>query len=171
MNGFEVYKIIKKPKNELNYKAEYLYLILMGNPNKTVNDVFLKTPTDKYNKDIYSQAKILFDLWEKIFKKLFNKGIISRNSDQSDILGHKYEESIAEKSEKKIDQSIPKWVKMSEERFNLIKQIINENKSLNTTINNKRYTLKDANDLADKTAKKKKRLARIRPSTFTIIIQ
>ena len=71
-------------------------------------------------------------------------------------MGHKYEESIAEKSEKKIDQSIPKWVKMSEERFNLIKQIINENKSLNTTINNKRYTLKDANDLADKTAKKKK---------------
>ena len=43
---------------------------------------------------------------------------------------------------------------MLEERFNLIKQTINENKSLGTTINNKRYTLNDANDLANKVAKK-----------------
>ena len=40
INGFEVYKKIKKPKNELNYKAEDLYLILLGNSNKTVNDIF-----------------------------------------------------------------------------------------------------------------------------------
>ena len=33
MNGFEVYKIIKKPKNESNYKAEDLYLKLLGNLN------------------------------------------------------------------------------------------------------------------------------------------
>ena len=45
---------------------------------------------------------------------------------------------------------------MSEKRFNLIKEIINKNKNLGTTINNKRYTLKDANDLVDKIAKKKK---------------
>ena len=44
MNGFNVYKKIKKPKNELNYKAEGLYLILLGNPNKTVNDIFLNKP-------------------------------------------------------------------------------------------------------------------------------
>ena len=44
---------------------------------------------------------------------------------------------------------------MSEEKFNLIKQIINENKSLGTTINNKRYTLNDANYLVNKIAKKK----------------
>ena len=46
MNGFEVYKIIRNPKNELNYKAEDLYLLLLGNPNKTVNDIFLNTPKD-----------------------------------------------------------------------------------------------------------------------------
>ena len=41
MNGFKVYKTIKKPKKELNYKAEdHLYLILLGNPNKTVNNIF-----------------------------------------------------------------------------------------------------------------------------------
>ena len=43
---------------------------------------------------------------------------------------------------------------MSEERFNLIKQIINKNKDLGTAINNKRYTSKDSNDLVDKKAKK-----------------
>ena len=50
MNGFEVYKTIKKPKNELNYKAEDLYLILLGNPNKTVNNIFLNIPKDNHNK-------------------------------------------------------------------------------------------------------------------------
>ena len=44
---------------------------------------------------------------------------------------------------------------MSEERFDSIKQIINENKDLGTTINFKRYTLIDANDLVNKIAKKK----------------
>ena len=40
MNGFEVCKIIKKPKNELNHKAKDFYLILLGNPNKTFNNIF-----------------------------------------------------------------------------------------------------------------------------------
>ena len=44
---------------------------------------------------------------------------------------------------------------MSEERFNTIKQIINKNNDLGTTINNKRYTLKDSNDLVNKIAIKK----------------
>ena len=57
---------------------------------------------------------------------------------------------------------------MSEEKFNLIKQVINKNKDLGTIINNKRYTLNDANDLVTKIAKK--RLVRIRPLIFTIII-
>ena len=38
--------------------------------------------------------RILFDLRGKIFKKLFNKGIIKNVSDQSDIVRQKYEESI-----------------------------------------------------------------------------
>ena len=121
MNGFEVYKTIQKWKNELKYKAKDLYLILLGNPNKTANDIFLNTPTDKHNKKIYLQAQILFNLREKIFKNLVNKGIIRSDSDQSDIVGQEYEESIAEKSEIKSDRSIPNWVKVSEKNFNLIK--------------------------------------------------
>ena len=112
---------------------------MLGNLNKTVHDIFLKKPKDKNNKEIFLQARILFDLREKIFKKLFNKGIIRSDSDQSDIVRQEYEESIAErtkqKSKKESDQSIRNWVKVSEERFNLIKQIINENKDLGTTIN------------------------------------
>ena len=56
MNGFKVYKKINKPKNELSNKAKDLYLILLGNSNKTANDIFLKTSTDKYNQEIYFQA-------------------------------------------------------------------------------------------------------------------
>ena len=82
MNGFEVYKTIKKSKNELKYKAEDLYLILLGNPNKTVNNIFLNTSTDKHNKEIYLQARILFDLREKILKNCLiriSKGVILIN--------------------------------------------------------------------------------------------
>ena len=67
MNGFEVYKTIKKPKKELNYKARYLYLLLIGNQNKTVNKIFLNTPTDKHNKEIFLQAQKLFNLRGKFF--------------------------------------------------------------------------------------------------------
>ena len=76
-------------------------------------------------------------------------------------------ERTKQKSKKESDQSIPNWVKVSEEKINLIKQIIDENKSLGTTINNKRYTLNDADDLVNKI--EKKRLTRIRPLIFTII--
>ena len=65
MNRFRVYKKIKKPKKKWDYKAEDLYLILLGNPNKIVNDIFLNKRKDKNNKEIYLLARILFDLREK----------------------------------------------------------------------------------------------------------
>ena len=96
MNGIEVYKKFKKSKKKLDYKAEDLYLLLLVNQNRTVNNVFLNTPKDKHNKEIYVHAKILFNLREKFFKKLFNKKIIKSDSDQSYI--GEYEESIAERT-------------------------------------------------------------------------
>ena len=70
--------------------------MLLGNPNKTVNDIlFLKT-LNKFNKEIYTQAKMLFDLRERIFKKLVNKKIIETDSDQSSI--DNYEENISERA-------------------------------------------------------------------------
>ena len=66
MNGFEVYKNIVKPKSESDYKAGTLYLKLLTNPNKTVDDVLFLKPFDQYNKEIYLQAKTLFDSRERI---------------------------------------------------------------------------------------------------------
>ena len=109
MNGFKVYKKFGKSKEKLDYKAKNLYLILLGNPNKTVNNIFLNTPSDKHNKKISLQAQILFNLREKNFKKLFNKGIIRSNSDQSDILRQEYEESIVEKSKIKTRIKTKIW--------------------------------------------------------------
>ena len=61
MNGFQIYKKFIKLKNELNYKDEDLYFLLLRNHKYTVNDIFLKKPTNKHNERIYLQAKILFD--------------------------------------------------------------------------------------------------------------
>ena len=81
MNEFEAYKKFKKSKE---YDAGGLYLLLLRNQKYTVNDIFLNNLTGKYNRKIYLLVKILFDLREHIFKKLFNKGIIKRDSDQPD---------------------------------------------------------------------------------------
>ena len=89
MNGFKVNKKYMTSKNE--YKAEDLYIKLLGNQKYTVYNIFLKTPTNKNNKKIYLQAQTLFDLREQIFKKLFDKGII-----QDD-----YEKNIGEKTKLK----------------------------------------------------------------------
>ena len=113
MNRFEVYKTIDKPKNESDYKAEDLYLKLLGNRNKTVDYIFLKKPADKHNRKIYLQAKILFNLREQIFKKLVNKRIIRSDSDQSDT---KYEESIAERT--KLRRQELEIIKEKEQNIN-----------------------------------------------------
>ena len=90
-NGFNFYKKIKAENSATN-----LYLYLLENPLTTVFDLFLNTPTDKYNKEIYLQAQKLFSLKEEIFKKLTNKAILN-DSDQSNIMEPKYKESLAKK--------------------------------------------------------------------------
>ena len=79
--------------------------------------------------------------------------------DQSDIVRQEYEESIAlrtkQKSKKESDKSIPIWIKVSEKKFDFIKQIINKNKNLGTKIDGKRYTLINAYNLVNKITNKK----------------
>ena len=67
INRFEVYKKFKKSRKKLDYKPEDLYLLLLANQNRTVNNIFLNTPTDKHNKKSYLLARILFALREKKF--------------------------------------------------------------------------------------------------------
>ena len=109
MNGFKVHKRFERFEHVKN-----LYLKLNAIANRTVYDIFLKNPTDKYNKKIYLQAKILFDLREKIFKKLFYKKIIKNNPSQSDI---KYEESIAERTKLRRQAGIEKCKESIAERI------------------------------------------------------
>ena len=92
MNISNVYKKIKNANN-----ASDLYLYLLGNPRKTVYDIFLNSPTDKYNQKIYLQAQKLFSVREVIFKKLTKKGILNNNYDQSNIVEQNHAESIAKK--------------------------------------------------------------------------
>ena len=95
MNRFNIYKKIKGAN-----KASGLYLYLLVNLRRTVYDVFLNTPTDKYNKEMYLQAQKLLSLWQDIFKKLTNKRILNNNSGQSSIAEEKYKESIAKTKNK-----------------------------------------------------------------------
>ena len=110
-----------KSKKKLDYKGKDLYLFLVANQSRTVNNLFLNTPTDKHNKEIYLQAQIMFNLRENFFKKLLNKGIIKNDFDQSDMAEQKYEESIAEKT--KLEPELkPKFGERIAERTILRKQ-------------------------------------------------
>ena len=67
----------------------------------------------------------------------------------------KGEESISEKLEQKSDKSIPKQRQVPKDRFDFIKLKIDANQNLVTTIDNKRYTLNDVNELVNKIAEQK----------------
>ena len=118
-------KKFQKFGKKLDYNASDLYLLLLANQKRTVDNLFLNTPTDKHDKEIYWQAKILFNLREKFFKKLFNGGIINDDFDQLDMAEQKYEESIAEKTKSEL-QLKPKFGKFIAERTELRKQRFDE---------------------------------------------
>ena len=103
MNGFSVYRNISKPKKKSNHGTEDLYLMLLGNPKKTVDDILISEPRDTRNKETYKQAIELFRLREQILKNLVNKGIIKSDSDQSGI--DDYEGSIAERTKLRRQKS------------------------------------------------------------------
>ena len=77
--------------------------------------------------------------------------IFSRNEKFYDT-PKKSEESISKNSEQKSDQSIPKWVQVSEDRFNSIKLKINGNNYGNRQ---KNYTLNGVNKLVNTIAEQK----------------
>ena len=101
-------------KNQEANNAADLYLYLLGNPRRTVYDIFLNTPTDKYNKEIYLQMQKLVILREYILKNLTNKGILNNNSDQSNIVEQKYE--VLQKKTK-FEESLAGGIKLRKQRF------------------------------------------------------
>ena len=84
----------------------------------------------------------------------FSKNNIISMGDKFYDAPKRSEERISEKLGKKSDQSIPKWVQVSENRFNFIKLKINKNKKLGTKIDKNNYTLNNAYKLINKIAEK-----------------
>ena len=103
--------------------------------------------------NVLSNAEMLLKKRGELINQFAKNNIISKNGTFFDA-PKKSEESISEK-EQKSDQSFLKWVQVSKDRFNFIKLKINMNKDLATMIDNKRYTLNDANELVNKIAKQK----------------
>ena len=99
--------------------------------------------TEKKKKNVDETLEII----EKIID--YNK-----NAQKIFQLASKVDKGKSEPKQKS-DWWIPKWVQVSEDRFNFIKLKINERKDLATMIDNKRYTLNDVNELVKKIAKQK----------------
>ena len=102
----------------------------------------------------------------ELINQFSKNNMMSKNEKFYDTL-KKGEESISEKLEQKSDQSIPKWVQVPKGRFDFIKLRINTKENLATMIDNKRYTINDANELVKKIAEKK--LVKIMPLKNIII--
>ena len=103
---------------------------------------------------LLNNAELLLEKRNNLIDQFTKNNVISMGDKFYDA-PKKSEESILEKLEQKSDQSIPKWVQVSEDRFNLMKLKINKNKKLSTTIDKKSYTLNDVNELVNKTAENK----------------
>ena len=103
---------------------------------------------------VLNNAELLLKKRNDITNQFTKNKIISKNEKFYDA-SKKSKESISEKSEQKFDQSISKWVQVPKDRFDFIKLKINTNKNLATMIDNKKYTLDDANELANKIAEQK----------------
>ena len=118
--------------------------------------------SEKQKKEIFAASNSVLTNLSQLVKKRshiinqFTKRNIITKSEKFFDAPKKITESIREeKSKKERDRSVPKYVKVPEEKFNLVKEITNKNKDLGTTINSKRYTLNDANDLVNRIAKQK----------------
>ena len=79
--------------------------------------------------NILSNTEMLLIKRGELIEQFSKTNIISKNKKFYDA-PKKSEESISEKSEQKSDQSIPKWVQVSEERFDFIKFKINKKTKL-----------------------------------------
>ena len=101
--------------------------------------------------NVLHNAEMLLGKRGELIKQFSKNNIISQDEKFFDE-PKKSEESILQKSEQKSDQSVPKQMQVSKDRFDFIKLKMNTNKNLATTIDNKRYTLNDANELANKIA-------------------
>ena len=99
---------------------------------KKKNKIFAK------QENLWSNVEMLLIKRRELFDQFTKSNIISRG-----------EKIYQRKSEQKSDQLILKWVQVPKDRFDFTKLQINENKDLAAMIDNRRYTINDANELVN----------------------
>ena len=138
------------------FKAMTTFKIIISNVKTDITD-----QSEEQKKKIFAKQENVLSNAEMLLKKRgelidqFSKNNIISMGEKFYDAPKKSEESISEKSEQKSDQSIPKWVQVSKDRFDFIKLKISTNKNLATMIDNKRYTLNDVDELVNKIAEQK----------------
>ena len=106
------------------------------------------------HQNVWSNVEMLLIKRGELLDQFKKNNIISRCEKFYDA-PKKSKESISEKSEQQSAQSSLTWVQVPKDRFDFTKLKINKNKYLAAMIDNKRYTLNDANELLNKRAGKK----------------
>ena len=150
-------RITNSAQVQLNFfKAITTSKIIISNLKKDITDQSEEQKKKIFaeQENVLSNAEMLLIKRGELIGQFWENNIILKNEKFYDA-PKKSEESISEKLEQKSDQSIPKWVQVLKDRFNFIKLKINKNKDLVTMINNKRYTLNDANKLVNKISEQK----------------
>ena len=134
------------------FKAITTLKIIISNLKTDITDQSEEQKKKLYAKqeNVLSNADMLL-IKRELIEQFSKNNIISKDEKFYDT-PKKSEESISEKLEQKSDQSIPKWVQVSKDRFDFINLKINTNKNLATMIDNKGYTLNDVNKLVNKIA-------------------
>ena len=135
------------------FKAITTLKIIISNLKTDITDQSEEQKKKLYAKqeNVLSNADMLLIKRGELIEQFSKNNIISKDEKFYDT-PKKSEESISEKLEQKSDQSIPKWVQVSKDRFDFINLKINTNKNLATMIDNKGYTLNDVNKLVNKIA-------------------
>ena len=145
--------IISVPTQIDFFKAITVLRIIISNLKTDITDQSEEQKKKIFAKqeNVLSNAEMLLIKRGELLDQFSKTNIISRHEKFYDA-PKKGEESTSEKSEQKSDQSSLKWVQVPKDRFDFIKLKINKNKDLATMIDNKRYTLNDANELVNKIA-------------------
>ena len=135
------------------FKAITTLKIIISNLKTDITDQSEEQKKKLFAKqeNVLSNADMLLIKRGELIEQFSKNNIISKDEKFYDT-PKKNEESISEKLEQKSDQSIPKWVQVSKDRFDFINLKINTNKNLATMIDNKGYTLNDVNKLVNKIA-------------------
>ena len=150
-------RIFTSTQTQINFfKAISVLRIIISNMKTDITD-----QNEEEKKKIFPEQENVLSNAEMLLKK---RGELIDQFSKNDIISKiekfydtpkKSEESISDKSEQNSYQSIPKWVQVSKDRFDFTKFKIIKNKELANMINNKRYTLNDANKLVNKIAEQK----------------